>query len=474
MPLPKFIPLPNSYVVHLEADYGHQQLLHCSSKNPLAGEPIITIGNFPEPPTQTRLSTFNGTLFPDLFCTRNPPSEPYYLNLKKGFNNKRQDLYDVIYGKGKLLLEEYLQLIVSSCGFSIEEAEAITKVELARALNIKFLDQKGGGFITLSTLRKSHEDKKRFLGSITDELNANSNRIDYLISHSQTKGNFREFLLRNILKKYIPQKFTVATGFIENCARQCDIIIYDSQNYSPFFKEDELVVVPEKSVRAVIEVKTTLQTNSLTESLELLDEVAGRRSFPAPFFKGIFAFKTDYKEVSSIARAIKEFYQIDDDYKSNKRGVEYLFQVVDAVSVISSHHLEVSLLDLKREDRTVRPRLYSAISDQDSINISGSCFFAKLFSFLDVDHIAKRNNNSYFEALDVQIKFKLEEELVDQTWIPTWMFHNEHENTSESIMNRLKDVIHWQQGFVSMEELENKYFGEIMHGFDPDSYYKNP
>lgn len=42
-----------------------------------------------------------------------------------------------------------------------------------------------------------------------------TNKISLLVSHNQTVGNYRELLLRNLLKKHLPSKFSIATGFIQ-------------------------------------------------------------------------------------------------------------------------------------------------------------------------------------------------------------------------------------------------------------------
>jgi hypothetical protein len=54
----------------------------------------------------------------------------------------------------------------------------------------------------------------------------------------------------------------VEQGFIIDSAgglsKQCDILIYDSHRYAPFYRVEGVVVVPAEAVIAIIEVKTSI------------------------------------------------------------------------------------------------------------------------------------------------------------------------------------------------------------------------
>lgn len=47
MPVPKFIYSLNIYFIHLEADYGYQQLFQVSEINKIVGKMLISIGDLP-------------------------------------------------------------------------------------------------------------------------------------------------------------------------------------------------------------------------------------------------------------------------------------------------------------------------------------------------------------------------------------------------------------------------------------------
>src|SRR5713101_3761761 len=56
----------------------------------------------------------------------------------------------------------------------------------------------------------------RLLASWSKELLSATDRIHYLIGnrHQPTKGSYREALLRRLLRRVLPDRFRVSTGFI--------------------------------------------------------------------------------------------------------------------------------------------------------------------------------------------------------------------------------------------------------------------
>ena len=108
----------------------------------------------------------------------------------------------------------------------------------------------------------------------------------FVYTHNLTIGQFAEDLLRDLLEKLLPKKVSISQGFIlgkELCSHQCDILIYDSHNFAPLFKTNSLVVLPAKSVFAVIEVKTSIGKRQFLKTLKdlqkfpLIPELPGQR-----------------------------------------------------------------------------------------------------------------------------------------------------------------------------------------------------
>lgn len=113
----------------------------------------------------------------------------------------------------------------------------------------------------------SKVDFIEFHKTIGKELDVIKDRVRHLIgnSHWGEEGRYKEAILINVLKRFLPKNFSVATGFVvanywvENyITSQIDIIIYDN-TYPTLFQEGDFVVITAQSVRAIIEVKTNVK-----------------------------------------------------------------------------------------------------------------------------------------------------------------------------------------------------------------------
>jgi len=218
-------------------------------------------------------------------------------------------------------------------------------------------------------------------------------------------------------------------------------------------------VVPQKSVRAIIEVKSTLTSSTLAEGLELLAEIADWRNFPAPIFKGIFAFGADYSGVQAIAQTIKKFYTTT-EAGMPRHKIDYLFEAVNSVCVLNQSCLVTDVFDYSFKDLSIAPRIYSVLSDVKDLFPYTLTFFNELFTYLDVEKLAKKVNINYFREIDNDLIYKLETLIYDTDWQPTRRFQNEHNNDFESIWKRVSDVINWKAGAYTVQELEEIYFGD--------------
>ncbi len=157
-----------------------------------------------------------------------------------------------------------------------------------------------------------------FLGyhrSLADELEAVKNRVKYLTSHRATKGSFKEAALRSVLRRHLPEKLRIGTGFIVNrrseCSTQIDLLLVDS-DHPTLFKDGDLLIVTPSAVRGVIEVKTKLSgqqelTNSTRKVLDcklLCHESPGWQGI----FTGVFVYDASNDQALNLAQAAKTCY----------------------------------------------------------------------------------------------------------------------------------------------------------------------
>src|SRR6266446_4002191 len=164
----------------------------------------------------------------------------------------------------------------------------------------------------------------RLLASWSKELLSATDRIHYLIGnrHQPTKGGYREALLRRLLRRVLPDRFRVSTGFIyqwnEQPSHQIDVLIWDAQQHSALLEEGDLAVLTADAVAAIIEVKSTLTAWELRKALKLLHPVWWTnwrypsdhsqhglpQQVPDVPFRAVFAYNSPHTDVGTTASTI--------------------------------------------------------------------------------------------------------------------------------------------------------------------------
>src|SRR5262245_53217196 len=110
--------------------------------------------------------------------------------------------------------------------------------------------------------------------SISDELDALKNRIRHMIAdtHWPTDGEWKESVLRQILRRTASCNVTVGRGFVLDddwSSTQIDVLVYD--NTMPLlYRDGDLVFVTRSACRAIVEVKSMLNLSQFTAAAEKL------------------------------------------------------------------------------------------------------------------------------------------------------------------------------------------------------------
>ncbi|MFX1563274.1 MAG: DUF6602 domain-containing protein [Promethearchaeota archaeon] len=222
-------------------------------------------------------------------------------------------------------------------------------------------------------------DVKEFQESITEELNVVKNRVRNLIgnSHWGEEGRYKEAILKNILRKFLPKNISIGTGFIVNSnnnqriSKQIDIIVYEN-GYPVLFSEGDFIITTMKNVKGIIEVKSNIGSGNNTfqnvirqfdESIKPIQNNIGKRKI----FLGIFAFEfTGNLESQTLDESIKQ---------SSKK--------VNHISLGKNHFIR----RWKQQDANrLRPPVVNCNSDFYNIyeitNLSFSYFIANLINIV--------------------------------------------------------------------------------------------
>jgi hypothetical protein len=103
------------------------------------------------------------------------------------------------------------------------------------------------------------------LGEVGAEVERSLSAARTLIAHSGEKGSASEEIWRLLLRKHLPMRYQVDTGFVVDSAgkfsEQIDVVVFDRQ-YSPLvFELGSRKIFPAESVYAAFEVKQTIDAD---------------------------------------------------------------------------------------------------------------------------------------------------------------------------------------------------------------------
>lgn len=169
--------------------------------------------------------------------------------------------------------------------------------EIKQDLRRKYLASKSGDLTT-------------YAGMIGEEFSSKIDRLSQIIgtSHEPSIGRYKETLLRNCIKDFIPRRYNVGTGFVlfpdesplkkkfpnhtdiinlrsHYVSKELDIAVYDDSNYPPIFKDNEFVILRPESLRSVIEVKGFLDPNQINSALDLFIDLGVKWRKCAYYYK---------------------------------------------------------------------------------------------------------------------------------------------------------------------------------------------
>lgn len=145
----------------------------------------------------------------------------------------------------------------------------------------------------------SSSDLTGYAALFGESLTSKVDLLERLIgsAHYPSLGQYKEKLLADAIRDFLPRTVAVDTGFVlfphvnNNppaagkfydalnqsafaVSRQCDILIHDVINYPVIFRDGNFVVVRPEAVRAVIEVKGSLNGRETSKSLTSFHDFA--------------------------------------------------------------------------------------------------------------------------------------------------------------------------------------------------------
>lgn len=154
---------------------------------------------------------------------------------------------------------------------------------------------------------------EEYFRSLTDECNTLKNRVRHFVSdaHWPTDGEWKESVLRSMLRRSAPNCVTIGRGFVVNqdaCSSQIDVLIYD--NSMPIlYRDGDLVFITPSACRGIVEVKSNTSVSEFRSAATKLSDNAKLirdNSIDFHIFVGFFSYDVRSTNCEPILNALGE------------------------------------------------------------------------------------------------------------------------------------------------------------------------
>lgn len=236
---------------------------------------------------------------------------------------------------------------------------------------------------------------EKFLISTSQEIMAVKDRVRFLINDANwgEEGRYKEIILREILRSFLPERYGIGTGFAickdDKVTSQIDIIIYDkfkADNNAEILKKGDFVVVESKSVVGIIEVKSSFDSNIFSKKNDgdrnVIEKILDNKKLIGDkIFAGIFAFDKKNGESNYSIKTISD---------KLKAIFENTTTRLDCIAFDKNHFMKFwgAGLPYKYDDSCKLPH-YSFYGFRDDLDFGFGYFISNLLEHLKVKRTGK-------------------------------------------------------------------------------------
>ena len=137
--------------------------------------------------------------------------------------------------------------------------------------------------------------KIEYFESFANEITSKFRRLQSIVGHPTTSGDYHEEILRTVLRNFLSKRFSVKKGFIyagtDKVSKQIDLMVIDENSPAAYiFQEGDFAIVIPQAVVAVMEVKTTLNAPNFDQALENISSAKSLMEFPGNLTGIVFGF----------------------------------------------------------------------------------------------------------------------------------------------------------------------------------------
>ena len=145
---------------------------------------------------------------------------------------------------------------------------------------------------------------------VAQEFQARVSRMQVFVKHNLSSGNANEIILREFLSSHSSGNYYVGQGFIcipseqDKASRQCDILVYNQNDYPLIYSDGPIKIIWPESAGMVIEVKTNFDKKEIETAL---DNIRSVKELNLRTVGIIFAFSSP--KLSTIATNLRKHWQ---------------------------------------------------------------------------------------------------------------------------------------------------------------------
>lgn len=150
--------------------------------------------------------------------------------------------------------------------------------------------------------------------SIAAELDAVKNRVRNLVEHWLTDGEWKEAILRAVLRRHLPIAAFVGSGFIvgrERSSTQIDLLVL-KQGHPTLFREGDVAIVSAGDPAVIVEVKSEVRGEAEWQEVLLKlarnGELCRTVSNNLPWL-GLFAYEGTIRQADTILEALCQIHR---------------------------------------------------------------------------------------------------------------------------------------------------------------------
>ncbi|OLQ85535.1 hypothetical protein BIY21_04665 [Vibrio ponticus] len=291
----------------------------------------------------------------------------------------------------------------------------------------------------------------RFYQIEQEVLLLEAEKVSLFTSHNPSIGSYRESILKDFVRKFIPKSLQVKSGFIagnnnqnkisDDQSRQIDILIYDNDNYTALLETNDFSVVRPEAVLGCVEVKSTLTfykkyspnksnlTNAdyplgggrnpayrwdgtLIDALKNIKAAAQVcRTKDTTYYSGVLAYTANFDP-------IKLYRALDNEELQEQLDLKHLNELPMNICVVGKFIVSFSHMEMFKEKGSPEYEVYhdKYESYYNEISVSGDDFQYPLQFFsvhahnqISFLHSGKAGDNvGLFSAIGASVKFRVE------------------------------------------------------------------